>query len=185
MSDIFEWKGKQQVTGDIGEKLDQQLSNAEAEVASKCGGKDWLKMAAVTTIPSIHKRIDADFEAGKFDPGKLDELQLKAQIKQYVTMVSEGLLNLSKKAESEQFIGAGKVVALKGALELVSNHHNVASSRLKQVQAAAEEPPPDKKARKRATRPKSSLDDRREEAQKEKAQAQKAPKKNERKKRKS
>jgi len=171
MSVLEQLAAKAQVTGDVGENLDKELTAAEAEAHAYMGGSKWLK-EGTKGVSSLADHIRKDFEEGKFDA--LDGKQIHDLLLDYNRKACECMLNLSELKKAEALVANGRVVGLKNALEVVKRHHTTATVRAEQLlQAiASEEQPMDEEAARAARRERapgehpgpSSLDARRQEA---------------------
>jgi hypothetical protein len=128
--------GKLEVANEIGEQLDKQFQQAEAQVQQYVGGSSALRLGAVK-VGELSVHIDKDLAEGKlvFD----SELAAVSYMKSYLRKASECLLNLAEKSKTEELISHGKTAALKESLEIVKKHAVSAKARTEQILAAMEE----------------------------------------------
>jgi hypothetical protein len=151
MSALEQLAAKAQVTGDVGDGLDKALEAAKTEVDRLVGGAHWLKEGA-NKLSSLAEHINKDFEENKFD--NLDGKAIHDLLLDYNRKATECILNFAELKKSESYGANGRVLGLKGALELVGKHHEAATMRAKQIMQAieSEEPPVDEAAAKEARR---------------------------------
>lgn len=132
-----------QVSGNIGEKLDDMREFAEREEQQALGAIAALK-SAVKTVAAMHAHVDSDFteaQEGKssaFPSGGTD-LEIKAYVKKYIIRASEACDNLRERASSERLAKAGKVAAFKEAVKIAQGFHDASVKRAQQLQAMMEE----------------------------------------------
>lgn len=190
-SGLDQWLGKLEGHNEIGEALTNQLQKAEDEVQQFIGGQTALKLS-VEKVGALGAVVEQDLNDGKlnFD----SELKAAEYAKKMVIRAREVLLNLADGAKSREIAAAGKVSALKESREVVLKHTLAARARAEQLRAAeiearkavqesltgpdsgsaeAEEPPKQpRQPRASGHHPgHSSLDERRAEAARERAEA--------------
>lgn len=132
-------QGKVEVTGQIGEKTDEALAQAEREAHQREGATAAFA-AAAKAVASLHKHVDEDRDADKLPVSFDSELEAASYIKKWITRGVELCLNLKERSQSETLVANGKVVALKDAVAIVQRYHDTAVSRVKQLTAPDEEP---------------------------------------------
>ena len=130
MSLLEQLAAKAQVTGDVGESLDKELSAAEAEASERVGGAKALK-AGTTGVSALMEHIRKDFEEEKFEG--LEGKAIFDLLANYNRKAVECMLNFSEKMMAEALVANGKVAGLKGALEVVRKHHMASSTRAEQI----------------------------------------------------
>jgi hypothetical protein len=172
---LSEAKGKAEVTGELGESIDESLEHARNSANQAAGAKQALRHSA-KAARILHAHIDKDLEEGKVPT--TGELETAAYAKAYVTKAIEAMLNLADKFQSDELIENGKAVALKEALEKIDGQHKVAVNRglqliaeAQEAEQEAEKPKGKKRARKLDGRP--SLVERRRAGKAAKAAAAK------------
>ena len=175
MSLLEQFAAKAQVTGDLGDKLDKDLENSQAEVHRLQGGYLYLKECA-QKLASVAENIRKDFEEGKFE--SKDAKSIHDLLLDYNRKAIECVLNFSELKKSEGLAASGKMVGIKESLQLVKKHHLAATARASQITQAIEsdEQPIDEQKAKESRKSRSigehpgqsSLDERRAEAMKDK-----------------
>lgn len=140
MSTADEIRGRVQVSGDIGEKLDGVKEASEMKAQQLEGAAAGLK-AAQKAIALLHANVDKDMEEegeSKLFPSGGSDLEIASYVKRYITRASESCENLAEKAKADRIAAAGRASALKEAVELVQKYHNASLTRASQLKAALE-----------------------------------------------
>lgn len=162
--------GKVEVSGEIGDKLDEALKAAENEVQQRKGMQAGCQ-ASAKAVASLLPHVDKAFEEGELDG--LSALEMKALLKKWIVRGMEAAENLYQRAKAEEMVAYGKASAMNLAVTITKRYHDSAASRARQL-TAPDEPETEAEAgerrrgRKAGEHPKgSSLDERREAAAEE------------------
>lgn len=161
--------GKVEVSGQIGDKLDEVLKAAEGEVHQRKGMQAGCQLSAKAVV-GLLPHVDKDFEEGDLEG--LNALEIQGLVKKWLVRASESIENLYQRAKAEEMVAHGKVVAMETAVTVVKRYHDSAAARHTQLTAP---PEPDdegeeRKGRRSGEHPGvSSLDERRAQAARAKA----------------
>ncbi len=162
--------GKVEVSGQIGDKLDEALKAAENEVQQRKGMQAGCQ-ASAKAVASLLPHVDKAFEEGELEG--LSSLEVQGLLKKWLVRGMEASENLYQRAKAEEMVGAGKVAAMNLAVTITQRYHESAASRARQL-TAPDEPEAEaeagdrRKGRKQGEHPgKSPLDERREAAAEE------------------
>lgn len=139
MSLLEQMAAKAQVTGDIGERIDKELQETHEAILKLEGGQHWVK-ESIKGVGGLAEHVKKDFEEGKLE--NLDSKAVHDLLLTYNERACECLLSFSKKLEGDRLVANGKLVGLRGSLELVQHHHTAASARAAQITAAIEDTTP-------------------------------------------
>jgi hypothetical protein len=123
------------VTGDIGERLDQELEETRAQILKYEGGVFWLK-DSTKGVGGLAEHVRKDFEEGKLE--NLDGKAVHDLLLAYNQRAIECMLSLAEKLKADGLVANGKLVGIRGALELTQRHHTAATARAAQITAAIE-----------------------------------------------
>lgn len=144
MSELATHQARLQVTGELGEGLDKQLDQAEADSNRLFGAAAGLAEGA-KKLANLAEHIRKDFDEGKLD--KLDGKGVHDLLLSYNRRASEQLANLAGQKKSEALVAQGRVSAFKESVALAQRYHNSALARCQQLQAPVEEPEPEAAAK--------------------------------------
>jgi len=155
--------GKIEVSGLIGEQLDEALQLAENEVQQRKGMQFGCQSAG-KAIAGLLPHIDKSCDEGEFDG--LEGIELRNAIKKWIVRANEAVENLYKRAQAEEMVAHGKAAAMKTAVTIVQRYHNAASARHAQLTAPPEpdDEAEDNKGRRPGERPAPSPLDKRRRA---------------------
>jgi hypothetical protein len=141
MSTVDEIRGRVQVSGDIGEKLDGVKEASEMK-AQQLEGASVAFKTAQKAIALLHASVDKDMEESegeaKLFPSGGSDLEIASYVKRYITRASECCGNLAEKAKADMIAASGRASALKEAVEIVQKYHNASLTRANQIRAAME-----------------------------------------------
>lgn len=147
MGTVDEVRGRVQISGDIGEKLDKCKENAEQQELQLIGTIAAFK-AAAKALESLHGHVDADMKAvndgedpkdSALFPSAGSSLEIASYVKRYIDRAISLCHNLQAKAEVEKHIAAGKTAAYREAVQSVQKYHSASVTRAKQLISAIEE----------------------------------------------
>jgi hypothetical protein len=155
--------GKIEVSGLIGEQLDDALQLAENEVQQR-KGMQFGCQAAGKAIAGLLPHIDKSCDEGEFDG--LEGIELRNAVKKWIVRANDAVENLYKRAQAEEMAAHGKASAMKTAVTIVQRYHNAASARHAQLTAPPEpdDEAEDNKGRRPGERPAPSPLDKRRRA---------------------
>lgn len=123
---VGEQHGRLSVSGDIGEKLDDQLEKAVAEANRKHGESAAYK-AGAQAVAKLADHARKDHEEDKLTKDELD-LVLK-----WLRRGTEVCFNLAEKAKAEELVANGKAAAFRQSVGVAQRYHTSARSRLDQL----------------------------------------------------
>jgi hypothetical protein len=162
--------GKVEVSGQIGDKLDEALKGAENEVQQRKGMQAGCQLSA-KAVAGLLPHVDKAFDEGELDG--LSALEMKGLLKKWLVRGMEATENLYKRAQAEEMVAAGKVAAMNLAVTITKRYHDSAAARARQLTAPDEseteaEAGERRRGRKHGEHPAGSpLDERREAAAEE------------------
>lgn len=132
MSDFAQWKGRAEVTGEIGTALAKDLSAAETTLHHIDGRLQALAVIQDKTVPSLHARVDAEL-AEDPEAFNIEPLQVAALVKRYITRMHEASENLKELAKAERIVAVGRRAGIEASMQVVQNYHSGAVSRASQL----------------------------------------------------
>lgn len=147
MSLIDKQIGKVDLTGFLGEKLEEAFLQSERDVQRALGKQEAYKNGR-EKVELLLLHIDKEFESGKLQVLNLEPLQILGLLKKQILRASDCLENLQLKSTSEEIFCRGVVKAYETQLDVIQKLHNDSCTSVKQMQAAMEADPGDDSERK-------------------------------------
>ncbi len=133
-------QAKQFVTGEIGTRLDEQLTAASNRQQQAAGASHAYHNGA-TKILLLLDHVKRDFENKESELHKSLEgaALVRAYVNKYITRCSEAMENLKVQSKAVEVQAGGAVIDLKQAVETVQRYHTSATKRIINIVEVATE----------------------------------------------
>ncbi len=141
-SQLARYQGKLELSGELGEKCQDQATAIEREAQQSKGAAEALR----ATGSQINKQLVAilDKEWGDGDFAECDSPEAaRGKVKRYISRAVGFCENLSAIAKNSELISSGKAKALEEMAKLLGKHNDAAAARIRQIQSPPEPTNPD------------------------------------------
>ena len=134
-------KVKQIVTGELGSKLDEQLTAQQRREQQFSGAASAFQQASQKLL-LLHKHVQLELEDDKQESELYkvagEPKLIAAYVKKWISRCSTSMDNLAVQAKATQVAASGAAGELAKSVKLIQNHHNAATARVLQITEAEE-----------------------------------------------
>ncbi len=141
-SQLAKFEGKLELSGEFGEKCQEQAIAAEREAQGRKGASEALRLTGSQINKQLTALLDKEWEDGEFADCTTPEAA-RAKVKRCITRAVGFCEHISAAAKNAELVSSGKAVALRQVAEMAGKHNDAAAARIRQLQAPREPNDPD------------------------------------------
>lgn len=136
-SQLAEFKGKLDLSGELGEKCQEQATAFEREAHANKGASEALGRAASHIHKQLVAVLEKEWEDGEFSECTEPE-EARGKVKKYISRAVGFLENLGAMAKNAELVNSGKAKATQDISNLLGRHNDAAAARIRQLLAPPE-----------------------------------------------
>lgn len=141
-SQLAKFEGKLELSGEIGEKCQEQAKAAEAEAQGRKGASEALRATGQQINKQLVSLLDKEWDDGQFADCDSPE-SARSKVKRYISRAVGFCEHISVTAKNAELVSSGKAVALQMVAEMAGKHNDAAAARIRQIQSPPEPNDPD------------------------------------------
>ncbi len=139
---LAKFEGKLELSGEIGEKCQEQATAAEAEAQQRKGASEALRATGSQINKQLMSLLDKEWDDGEFADCDSPDTA-RAKVKRYIARAVGFCEHISATAKNAELVSSGKAVALRQVADMAGKHNDSAAARIRQIQSPPEPNDPD------------------------------------------